>query len=84
MRVLPAFAAIALLALAGTPAAAQGAWCAEDYGPNAYRNCGYYTFQQCLAGVSGVGGHCYPSPWASQGTVVEPRKQTRRKKRNPR
>ena len=25
-------------------------------------NCGYYTFNQCLASVSGVGGFCYIAP----------------------
>lgn len=82
MRALMVWGVVAAIGLLATQAAAQGAWCAEDYGPSAYRNCGYYTWQQCRAAVSGVGGHCYPSPWASQGTVVEPRKRTKRTKRN--
>jgi len=81
MKILISLAAVAGLGLITTPAAAQGAWCAEDYGPSGYRNCGYYTFQQCLAGASGVGGHCYPNPWASSATVTEPRKRTKRTKR---
>jgi Protein of unknown function (DUF3551) len=82
MRALTMCGAAAALSLLATPAAAQGTWCAEDYGPSGYRNCGYYSFQQCLAGASGVGGFCYPSPWASSATVAEPRQRTRRSKRN--
>jgi hypothetical protein len=81
MRALTICSVAAALGLLATPAAAQGTWCAEDYGPSGYRNCGYYSFQQCLAGASGVGGHCYPSPWASRNTVVEPRKRTKRPRR---
>ncbi len=41
----------------GTPAAAKGPpWCA------AYRtgatNCGFNTYEQCLAAISGIGGYC--------------------------
>ena len=53
--------ALALMAggAAGTSAAhAEGAWCADAGGRNAYTNCGYYTYQQCRAAVSGVGGFC--------------------------
>jgi hypothetical protein len=48
------------------PARAQpGGWCAEyDFGGHASaRNCGFATFQQCLADVRGVGGSCSPSPY---------------------
>jgi hypothetical protein len=80
MKILISLAAVAGLGLITTPAMAQGTWCAEAYGGGAYRNCGYFSFQQCLAGASGVGGFCYPSPWASKATV-EPRKPTKRTKR---
>ena len=53
--------------LAPTPAAAQGAFCAEQGGRSGYRNCGYYTYGQCRAAVSGVGGYCYPNPAGGQG-----------------
>jgi len=29
------------------------------------RECAFFTFQQCLDTISGVGGFCYPSPYAS-------------------
>ena len=41
-----------------TPAYAEGAWCAEQGGRSGYTNCGYYTYRQCMASVSGVGGFC--------------------------
>ena len=43
-------------------ARADGAWCAEAGGRNSYSNCGYHTFAQCLAAISGVGGNCSPNP----------------------
>ena len=57
------FAAIALAcawtAIAVTPAAAaiEYPWCAQ-YGWKGGRNCGFSTYQQCMATVSGIGGFC--------------------------
>jgi hypothetical protein len=46
------------------PAAAQNySWCAYyDLGSSGATNCGFSTFQQCLAAVSGVGGSCGANP----------------------
>ena len=46
------------------PAAAQNdRWCAYyDFAFGGATNCGFSTFQQCLATVSGVGGSCGPNP----------------------
>jgi len=33
-------------------------------------NCGYYTFNQCLVSVSGVGGYCYVAPIQVQAIDV--------------
>ena len=81
MRALTTCGVAAGIMLLAAPAMAQGTWCAEAYGAGAYRNCGYYTFQQCLAGASGVGGHCYPNPWASSATATGPRKPVKQRKR---
>jgi hypothetical protein len=37
---------------------ARGRWCAEY----SYRatNCGFHSYQQCLAAISGAGGVCRP------------------------
>ena len=41
-------------------------WCA-DYGGRSFgaENCGFVTFAQCLATISGNGGFCKPNPWYS-------------------
>jgi hypothetical protein len=51
-------------ALATDAAYAQGAYCAVNGGRDGYENCGYFTFNQCRAAVSGVGGFCIPNPRA--------------------
>jgi hypothetical protein len=50
------------------PAAAQNyPWCAYyNFDRGGARNCGFATFQQCQAAVSGVGGNCSPSPYYQQ------------------
>lgn len=47
----------------GTPAYAQGRpWCAFYSGHfGGDTNCGFYTYEQCLATISGVGGYCQPN-----------------------
>jgi Protein of unknown function (DUF3551) len=62
--------ALGALMVAGTFDAAPtaradgpGAWCAVAGGRNDYRNCGYFTFGQCLAAVSGVGTFCQPNSY---------------------
>jgi hypothetical protein len=48
----------------GTPAHAQNyPWCAYYSGRalGGASNCGFTTFQQCLATVSGIGGFCEPN-----------------------
>jgi len=55
------YAAVLLAAaMAASPAAAtEYPWCAQ-YGASGQggRNCGFSTFRQCLATVSGIGGFC--------------------------
>jgi hypothetical protein len=72
MRTLCLGAAIATWSALSGQAAAQGAWCSQDM--NAV-NCGYYTLQQCQAGVSGNGGYCIPSPYVRQVTPEPPRQR---------
>jgi uncharacterized protein DUF3551 len=63
---------------AATPAAAQGAWCAQYSGESGGTNCGFYTIQQCQEAVSGVGGFCGPSPWAHTNYAQQRRGAPRR------
>ena len=52
--IVGAFAAIVCIE---KPAEAQnGGWCAEYNMGGGATNCGFATFQQCMAAVSGVGG----------------------------
>ena len=54
LAVLLVFAAIAT----ATPARAQNyPWCAHN-GKDGGMNCGFASFQQCLADISGLGGFC--------------------------
>ena len=41
---------------------------------NGGENCGYYTFNQCLASISGVGGYCYVAPIQTQAVNVVTRR----------
>jgi len=56
------FIAVALpliLAIQAEEAAAQNyPWCAQYRVQGGARNCGFVTFEQCMATVSGVGGYC--------------------------
>ena len=62
-------AALVVVTLASTAAAApyakaevQYPWCAEYRQAHGGTNCGFVSYQQCLATISGVGGLCYPNP----------------------
>jgi hypothetical protein len=54
-----ALGALTVTALTGTPAAAQNyPWCAyysDDFGGT---NCGFVSYEQCMATVTGIGGFC--------------------------
>jgi len=51
--------AVAVIWLSAIPARAEGApWCVR-YGTGLEgANCGFYSFEQCMAALSGNGGHC--------------------------
>lgn len=56
--------AIALTALPEREAAAA-AYCAYEssgLGGGTAENCGFHTWEQCLANISGMGGHCMRNP----------------------
>jgi hypothetical protein len=60
---------LATMAALGTRAQAQNyPWCAIYSGGSmgGGRNCGFTTFEQCLATISGIGGTC------QQNTLYEP------------
>jgi hypothetical protein len=55
-------AILAALTFVNRAEAAPIAWCAEEQGQRS-RTCSFYTFEQCLAFVRGVGGYCVPNPY---------------------
>ena len=67
---------------AGAPAQAEITypWCAQ-YGGRAGKNCGFWTYSQCMAALSGNGGFCnvnamYAGP--SPGQIPPPASPPRR------
>jgi len=55
-----AFAVAAIVQTGGTAQAREYPWCAR-YDWTTY-NCGFVSFEQCLATISGVGGRCEQNP----------------------
>jgi Protein of unknown function (DUF3551) len=51
------------LSLSTIGSRADGTWCA-NYGSHGGTNCGFYSFEQCRATVSGIGGSCQPNPFS--------------------
>jgi hypothetical protein len=75
--------AIALSAVAGAglldfrnAASAQkrqpAPWCAYLGGGGGGFECGYYTFEQCMATARGLGGSCSPNPYAVSEPIPAP------------
>ena len=62
--------------LSSAEARADGPWCAR-YGTGLEgSNCGFYSFEQCQAAISGNGGRC--SQNLLYGTDREPRRHQQR------
>lgn len=61
MRIILFVLLVLATASFGRPAEAREyPWCARyDW---TTRNCGFVSFQQCLATISGIGGRCEPNP----------------------
>jgi len=67
-----ALAFAAIVQAGGTAQAREYPWCARyDWTTS---NCGFISFNQCLATISGVGGRCEPNPRFPYG---EPRPKKR-------
>jgi hypothetical protein len=63
-----AFLAATIIAMMTLATTAKSEWCANYR--NGSTNCGFQTFQQCMATVSGVGGFCSGSNTSSPGDQV--------------
>jgi Protein of unknown function (DUF3551) len=57
-------AALVMIPAVLTQTPARADWCAQ-YSGDGRENCGFSTFEQCQAGVSGKGGFCRPSQYNS-------------------
>ena len=56
------FGIVLVTAAIGTPARADGPWCAYYNGRfGGASNCGFHTYEQCLATISGIDGWCQPN-----------------------
>ena len=70
MRIL-ALAVLASVAASLAPRPAAAAfnlpWCAQYYDRSGIRSCAFYTYQQCMATLSGIGGFCIQNPWVPPG-----------------
>jgi Protein of unknown function (DUF3551) len=58
-----AITTIFILSISAEPSAATVIypWCA--FMGRSGQNCGFTTFRQCLATLSGIGGYCGTNPW---------------------
>ena len=79
MRII-ALATTTLMALSLSPAAAhaEGSWCAQYSGRAGGSNCGFHSFAQCRATVSGV-VICQPNPFRAYDATRAPRRRTYRR-----
>jgi Protein of unknown function (DUF3551) len=75
------FAAGLLMVVNAAPAQAQNyPWCAYYSGsPDGPTNCGFSTFQQCLATISGIGGFCDRNNMYQPPPGPHPQQQARHK-----
>ena len=49
-------------------------WCAQYSGRGGATNCGFYSFEQCMQTVHGIGGFCNRNPFEAYG-YQQPRRQ---------
>ena len=69
----PILVAVAMMAtisaVMSTDANAQySPWC-SIYNDKGSRNCGFVSFEQCMANVRGIGGACELNPWAMRPEI---------------
>jgi Protein of unknown function (DUF3551) len=83
MRTLPLMLGVVVaIAALGTRAEAQNyPWCAlyGGSGTGGGRNCGFSTFEQCLATISGIGGTCQQNTLYQPPGTAAPRKSWQQK-----
>jgi len=81
IRSLTFVSAMIAFALTGPVEAKEPGWCAAYR--NGGNNCGFYTYDQCMAAVSGIGGFCNRSPYAEPEKPATRREQTSESRPKP-
>ena len=79
MRFATKLMAAIVIVLAVLTQTSNAQWCAEYSGMGGTESCGFSTFQQCQASVSGIGGFCRPSQYNNPGYASAGRVQQRRR-----
>jgi Protein of unknown function (DUF3551) len=62
-------AAMAALSWTSIEARAEGPWCIYDVAGRT--NCGFYSYPQCMATLSGIGGSCLRNPAYQAGSASQ-------------
>jgi hypothetical protein len=62
--------ALAALSFTSVDTRADGAWCARD--SKGGTNCGFHSFAQCQADITGIGGSCSPNPFFQSNNRADP------------
>jgi uncharacterized protein DUF3551 len=87
-RCAPVLFGVAMVTMANAPAAAiEYPWCADYNLRGGATNCGFMTWEQCRATVSGVGGYCRQNPFyrgqaLNSGVIYGPRHTKKKKRRH--
>src|SRR5262245_102803 len=72
-------AALVMIPAVLTQTPASASWCAQYTGLGGSENCGFSSFQQCQASVSGIGGFCRPSQYDNPGYASAGRANKKRR-----
>jgi hypothetical protein len=67
MRSLFALSALLIVASTAPTLAQDYPWCARTKGTGPFGDCSFYTYNQCLATVSGQQGYCIGNPRLAYG-----------------
>jgi hypothetical protein len=70
--VLAIAATLAVAAFAGPAQAQNYPWCALYGTPYSDTSCGFVSYEQCMASVSGVGGFCQKNDTYKPPVAVQP------------
>jgi Protein of unknown function (DUF3551) len=70
-------AALVMIPAVLTQTPASASWCAQYSGGGGGESCGFSSFEQCQASVSGIGGFCRPSQYNNPGYASAGRKKRR-------